>query len=108
VWLNPGQSPVANAADLTARRACMLGSNSCAGRAQALSTTQVYVDNYTSEATAAPFVLHLLPGQHQLEGAGGGSVTFTVNPDGTVSFPASEDGLLYLQGQADLIVEALS
>jgi hypothetical protein len=76
--------------------------------AQALTTTQVYVDNYTSEATAAPFVLHLLPGQHQLQGASGGSLTFTVNPDGTVSFPASEDSLLSLQGQADLIVKALS
>jgi hypothetical protein len=65
--------------------------------AQALTTTQVYVDNYTSDATAAPFILHLLPRQHQLQGAGGGSVTFTVNSNGSVSFPPSEDSLLSLQ-----------
>jgi hypothetical protein len=75
--------------------------------AQALTNLSVWVDSYTVETTAAPFTLHLLPGTHRLDGAGG-SVTFTVNPDGSISFPASEDSLLSLQGNATLIVKALS
>jgi hypothetical protein len=75
--------------------------------AQALTSTNVSVDYYASEATATPFILHLLPGQHLLQGPSG-SVSFTVNPDGTITFPASEDSLLALQGNASLIVKALS
>jgi hypothetical protein len=36
------------------------------------------------------------------------SVTFTFNPDGAISYPASEDNLLALQGSMSLIVKALS
>ena len=35
-----------------------------------------------------------------------GAIYFTVNPDGSVSYPASEDGLLSVQGTDELIVLA--
>jgi hypothetical protein len=75
--------------------------------AQALTNPTVYVDYYAPEAAAAQFTLHLLPGQHLLQGPSG-SVTFTINPDGTITIPASEDALLSLQGSMTLIVKALS
>jgi phage baseplate assembly protein gpV len=60
-------------------------------------------------STAARFTLHLLPGSHVLEGTnGGGGLSYTVNPDGSVSFPTSEDAQLSLLGSTDLIVKALS
>ena len=50
--------------------------------------------------------MYLLPGTHELSN-GSGSVSFTVNPDGTLSYPSSEDALLSLQGSISLIVKAL-
>ncbi len=65
------------------------------------------LDYYTTEPNAAPFQTVLLPGTHVLAGVGG-QVTFTVNPDGTISYPASENDLLSGLGGMTLIVKALS
>src|SRR5262249_53548862 len=47
----------------------------------ALSTPDVAIDYYISDATSAAFPVNLLPGQHRLQGAGGGdALTFTVRP----------------------------
>jgi hypothetical protein len=75
--------------------------------ATALAGPTLTVDEQTVEKTAAAFILSLMPGTHVLSDATG-SVTFTVNFDGSISFPASEDNLLSLQGSMTLIVKALS
>jgi hypothetical protein len=74
--------------------------------ASGLTTSSLLLDYQTSESKSAPFTVYLLPGLHALSNASN-SVTFTVNPDGTHSFPASEDTLLALQGSTTLIVKAL-
>jgi hypothetical protein len=74
--------------------------------AQALTAPSLVLDSQTNESTAAPFTVHLLPGLHLLSNSSG-SVTFTVNPDGTIGYPASEETWLSLQGSMTLIVKAL-
>jgi hypothetical protein len=56
-----------------------------------------------------PFQAVLLSGSQLLQAqTATGAVSFTVKPDGTVSFPASEDSLLSGAGRRTLIVKALS
>ena len=71
--------------------------------ATALSDPNVAFDYFTSEMTAAAFTLHLLPGSHFVEVAGGlGVANFTVNPDGTLSYAADLQGGLTGQGTSTL------
>jgi hypothetical protein len=74
--------------------------------ATALQDPNWTVDYRTNEQTTAPFTLYLLPGTHELSNSSG-SVSFTVNPDGTLSYPSSEDALLSLEGSMILVVKAL-
>jgi hypothetical protein len=75
--------------------------------ATALTVANIILDYRTIEPTAAPFTVLLLPGTQLLTDFSGTGVTFVVNPDGTLRFPASEDTLLSLLGNV-LIVLALS
>jgi hypothetical protein len=72
-----------------------------------LTVPSLLLDGQSNENASAPFTVHLLPGIHSLSDSSG-SVTFTVNPDGTLSYPASEAAWLSLQGSMTLIVKALS
>jgi hypothetical protein len=74
--------------------------------ATALTTATLVLDNQTPESTSMPFPAQLLPGLHLLSNASG-SVTFSIDDNGNISFPASEDALLSLQGNLTLIVKAL-
>jgi hypothetical protein len=74
--------------------------------ARALSSPSVAVDYYTSKATNSVFPLTLLPGSHELTAAGA-TISFTLNPDGTITFPASEDNDLSSPGPDDLVVKAI-
>ena len=58
---------------------------------------KVYVDG-TLESTASPFTMQLLSGTHLIEDTAGHTVTFTVNLDGTITFPSSEDSKLSVKG----------
>jgi hypothetical protein len=49
----------------------------------------VALDYDTAESTAAPFMVFLLPGSQDLADATA-AVTFTVNPNGTITFPPGE------------------
>ncbi len=62
--------------------------------ALAASVPKVQVDG-NIESTAAAFTLRLLPGPHELEATSNtGYVTFTVNPNDTVSYDPSYQGVL--------------
>jgi hypothetical protein len=75
-------------------------------KATALSAPSLVVDYSTTVKTAALIALRLLPGSHLLESTDGAHVLwFTVHPDGTISYPSSEDALLSLYGTI-LIVKA--
>jgi hypothetical protein len=76
--------------------------------ATALSTTSVVVDYAATESTHAPFTVRLLPGTHVVEDAWGHAVTFTVNPDGTVSYASALAGQLLGQGTTTLTIKSLS
>jgi hypothetical protein len=76
--------------------------------ARALSDSTVVVDSSAVEQTSATFSLELLPGTHQIASRDGSkSVSFTVNPDGTISYDASEGDLLSIEGALTLVVRAL-
>jgi hypothetical protein len=74
--------------------------------ATALTMPSLVLEDQSNESTSAPFTVHLLPGLHLLSNSSG-SVTFSVDDNGNISFPSSEDALLSLQGSMTLIVKAL-
>jgi hypothetical protein len=81
--------------------------------ATALSSPTLYVDyGYTySHATSSTFPVTLLPGTHLLS-TGGATISFTVNPNGTITWPTSENNDLSVRqnpdGTEELIVNSLS
>jgi hypothetical protein len=75
--------------------------------ALAPSTPRVYVDGIL-ESTSTAFILRLLPGSHLIQDTSGHAVTFTVNPDGTISYASVLAGKLLGQGTTTLTVKSLS
>jgi hypothetical protein len=71
--------------------------------AQALTDPNLAFDYYTAEKPGT-FQARVLPGSHELIEAGGGNVSFVVNPNGTVSYDPSLQGILAGQDTSQLTV----
>jgi hypothetical protein len=69
--------------------------------ATALGVTSVALDGVWRDASA-PLTINLLPGQHTLTTNGSDVTSFTVNPDGTVSYDPSLEGALTGNGTTAL------
>jgi hypothetical protein len=75
----------------------------------ALTGAGIVIDYSTPEPAGSQSQVVLLPGLHFLQLQGSSTlVYFTVNPDGTMTWPASEDNDLSLGPDGELIVKALS
>jgi len=75
--------------------------------ATGLAGGQFWLDG-TAYNTTTALSLYLRPGSHTLQGAGGDAISFTVAPDGTVSYDQALGGLLSGTGTTALVVNGVS
>jgi autotransporter-associated beta strand protein len=67
--------------------------------ARLLSFSQIFLDYYTIEQTSSVIFVNLLPGEHLLQASGGSMMTFTINPNATISI---DDANLVASGIASV------